>query len=141
MSNRPANRNWSKLRMNLPSAALTQNGSAERYQRAKTPHTIFTWWARRPFTAMRAVLSSALAANRDLPSSKERGNARQGDIFRDLEATTLASVKVLDPFSGGGTIPLEVASMGAGAYALENNELAQFTEFALLELSATERLP
>jgi putative DNA methylase len=90
---------------------------------------------------MRAVLSSALAANRDLPSSKERGNARQGDIFRDLEATTLASVKVLDPFSGGGTIPLEVASMGAGAYALENNELAQFTEFALLELSATERLP
>ncbi|KDC75278.1 PF06634 family protein, partial [Bordetella bronchiseptica MBORD632] len=35
-------------------------GKAERYGRGETPHTIHVWWARRPHSAMRALVYAAL---------------------------------------------------------------------------------
>ncbi|MEK0096893.1 DUF1156 domain-containing protein, partial [Bordetella pertussis] len=40
-------------------------GKAERYGRGETPHTIHVWWARRPHSAMRALVYAALRAPAD----------------------------------------------------------------------------
>src|SRR5687767_6752919 len=38
----------------------SQAGLAERYARGETSHTIHVWWARRPHTAMRALVFASL---------------------------------------------------------------------------------
>lgn len=119
---------------------LSHSGVEERYQRGKTPHTIFTWWARRPFAAMRGVLAATLAES---PRHATALVAFRKNSERSLElGEPDTSARVLDMFAGGGTIPLEAASMGADAYALDNNELAHFIQLALLKFSQMDsRLP
>lgn len=109
----------------LPSAQLSIDGAAERYSHGKTPHTIFTWWARRPFAAMRGVLVASMAHLQSATGSRI-DDASQGDS---------EPPRVLDVFAGGGTIPMEAARLGAEAYAVENNELAHFLLHSLLTLS------
>lgn len=100
-------------------SADSEAAVGERYQKGATPHTIFAWWARRPFSAVEAVLRTVLPPV---------GGSRTG--------------RVLDVFAGGGTIPLAVAQGGSYSYAVESNELAQFELIALLKLSqATTELP
>lgn len=90
---------------------VSARGRAERYLRGTTPHTIFTWWARRPFSAIT-------------------------DLFQaHVPASATGPLRVLDPFSGGATIPLVAASRGVQVWALDNNELAAFINHALLNLS------
>ncbi|MDD5129728.1 MAG: DUF1156 domain-containing protein [Candidatus Omnitrophica bacterium] len=43
--------------------------------------------------------------------------------------------KALDMFGGGGTIPLEIANIGAKAYSIDANELSVFIQKANLEYS------
>ncbi|MET8574315.1 hypothetical protein [Streptomyces sp. NPDC005012] len=95
----------------LDVATISEAGTSERYQRASSPHTVFTWWARRPFSTAADLISASL------------------DPARAAE-----EAKVLDPFVGGATFPLAGARLGVEMYGMENNELAYFTAKALLEL-------
>ena len=108
------------IEIHLPTEDISDEGSSERYQRGKTPHTIFTWWARRPFTAMRAIVKASVTP---VPSAYPNSSKK----------------RVLDLFAGGATIPIEIASAGAQAFSLDNNELAHFIQFALLNLSQTNK--
>ncbi|AUA14109.1 DUF1156 domain-containing protein [Streptomyces sp. SID8382] len=96
----------------LDVASISEAGTSERYQRASSPHTVFTWWARRPFSTARDLISASL--NPAQPAEES---------------------KVLDPFVGGATFPLAGTRLGIKMYGMENNELAYFTAKALLDLS------
>ncbi|MFI0164926.1 DUF1156 domain-containing protein [Streptomyces sp. NPDC017095] len=95
----------------LDVASISEEGTSERYQRASSPHTVFTWWARRPFSTARELISASLDPAR--PAAESR---------------------VLDPFVGGATFPLAGARLGVRMYGMENNELAYFSAKALLDL-------
>ncbi|MGW3951325.1 DUF1156 domain-containing protein [Streptomyces sp. NPDC004752] len=96
----------------LDVASISETGTSERYQRASSPHTVFTWWARRPFSTARELISASLDPDQPVAESK-----------------------VLDPFVGGATFPLAGTRLGVKMYGMENNELAYFTAKALLDLS------
>ncbi|MFD7661800.1 hypothetical protein [Streptomyces sp. NPDC059788] len=96
----------------LDVASISEAGTSERYQRASSPHTVFTWWARRPFSTAADLLSASLDPTQAAEESK-----------------------VLDPFVGGATFPLAGTRLGVEMYGMENNELAYFTAKALLDFS------
>lgn len=116
-------------------------GFAERYRRGETPHTVHVWWARRPHTAMRALVFACLC---------EESSAGAFDVMRALSSSPLPpplvlesarealkcrrpeSPTVLDMFGGGGTIPFESALLGAETYSIDCNELAVFIQRSLL---------
>ncbi len=126
----------------FPTDILSLGGVAERYNRGKTPHTVFTWWARRPFAAMRGVIATSLIKSDDRnPGVQSTVEAYCAD---PEHVSARESIKhsigpepqrVLDVFAGGATIPIEAAAIGAHAYAMENNELAHFIQLSLLRLS------
>jgi len=111
--------------------------------------TLHIWWARRPLAASRATAYAALTPaptsieewqkkrdfiielskweNSNNPQLLER--ARQ-DI---LDANGGVPPKVLDPFAGGGSYPLEALRLGCEAYASDYNPVAVLIEKATLE--------
>lgn len=129
----------------FPSEAVSERGQRERYQRGKTPHTIFTWWARRPFAAACAVATTSLMESNGLEQSaldlidEYCGSDDPGLLRVALEPLTGARrQRVLDLFGGGATIPIESSRLGAQTYAVDNNELAHFIQTCLLEISQDE---
>lgn len=110
--------------------------------------SIHIWWARRPLQACRAAIYSALIQCptdekrregylKDLVelSGIERSNRR--DIVEKAKKTILVAnnglaPKILDPFAGGGAIPLEAMRLGCEAYASDLNPIAYITELATL---------
>jgi len=129
----------------FPADAWSGEGAAERYSSGKTAHTIFTWWARRPFVAMRGVIATSLlrvdGANQDsVAGVLEYCTGPTNPLVRQIGKDAIGPdpQRVLDVFAGGATIPIEAAAIGAHAYALENNELAHFIQLSLLQLSQTQ---
>lgn len=127
----------------LPIEAISEEAVSEKSTRQGHISMLHLWWARRPLVAARAAVYGALA--RAPANVEERGNASAflqalcrypGDeaIFEQARKNILDSQenrtgshtapKVLDLFSGGGAIPLEVLRMGGDAYANELNPVA-----------------
>jgi len=114
-------------------------GLAERYGRGETSHTVHVWWARRPHSAMRALVFAALFKGVDeeaenLLGALSKTPSPPEDALETARALLRAQYpggpRVLDMFSGGGTIPFEAARLGAKAHAVEANELAVFINTA-----------
>lgn len=108
-------------------------GRAERYGRGQTPHTVHVWWARRPHSAMRALVFAALApqeAELELDDLLRGGAAPdQGTLARARRLVVRPAgrpPRLLDMFGGGATIGLEAARLGADTDVVEANELAVF---------------
>lgn len=127
------------------------------------PRGLHLWWARRPFVAARAVLWASLV---DDPSShpelfpneeeqvKERNrlfeilvrladwkNSDDQSLFEEAKAEILKWTNnnppaVLDPFAGGGAIPLEATRLGLAAYAHDLNPVAVVINKAMIEIPA-----
>lgn len=107
-------------------------------------HAIHTWFARRPLAACRAATFAALV---DAPATeKEREelielikkavlrNAPFDDpeVIEEMRQRIRETFdgempKVLDPFAGGGSLPLEAARLGCEAHALDLNPVAVLT--------------
>ena len=102
--------------------------------------TLHIWWARRPLAASRASIYAALTPEpKDEDDRKKRNefigklskweNSLNKDLIerarRDiLEANHGKAPQVLDPFAGGGAIPLEAQRLGCEAYASDLNPVA-----------------
>ena len=129
----------------LPLEAISRESAHEKsVPREGHPATVHLWWARRPLAACRAVLFASLV---DDPSSRpeefpteEVQDAERQRLFRLLEELVtwensnnervLGAAKreilkctggrppaLLDPFCGGGSIPLEAQRLGLDALA------------------------
>jgi putative DNA methylase len=145
----------------LPLEAINVASAREKSIRHGHPSTLHLWWARRPLAACRAVLFASLV---DDPSSdpdrfptlkaQEDERRRLFDIIERLvqwENTTNEAVleeaqveirrstggkppPVLDPFCGGGSIPLEAQRLGLEAHSSDLNPVAVLITKALIEI-------
>ena len=145
----------------LPLEAINREAAREKSIRHGHPSTLHLWWARRPLAACRAVLFASLvddpSAHPDRFPTEEAQQQERQRLFRILEAlvkwehTTnpevvqaaraeiLASCDgdpppVLDPFCGGGSIPLEAQRLGLEAHGSDLNPVAVLITKALIEL-------
>lgn len=145
----------------LPLEVINRESAREKSIRHGHPSTLHLWWARRPLAAARAVLFAQLV---DDPSShpeefpteeqqrKERErlhkiierivvweNIQDEKLFAEAHAEILKSTDghpppILDPFAGGGTIPLEAQRLGLEAHASDLNPVAVLINKALIEI-------
>ncbi len=145
----------------LPLEAINEASAKEKSIRHGHPSTLHLWWARRPLAACRAVLFASLV---DDPSSlpeefpteksqkKERKrlfgiiaklvkweNINNKDVLDKAKKEILKSTDgnpppVLDPFCGGGSIPLEAQRLGLEAYGSDLNPVAVIITKALIEI-------
>lgn len=107
-------------------------------------HAIHTWFARRPLAACRAAVFAALVdAPKTEPERDElhkliveslAGAAPQQKphVIEEMRRRILAAFegqapRVLDPFAGGGSLPLEAARLGCETYAQDLNPNAVLT--------------
>lgn len=125
------------------------------------PRGLHLWWARRPLATARAVIWSSLV---DDPSShpekfpteeaqrqeRERlfdiltrlvkwENSNDEEILAEAKAEILKSTDgnppaLLDPFAGGGAIPLEAQRLGLEAHAHDLNPVAVMINKAMIEI-------
>lgn len=112
-------------------------GSAERYGRGETSHTIHVWWARRPHSAMRSLVFASLCKDKSadaLAILKQMGCASVVPQWIVTKARKILEIqynrppRLLDMFGGGGTIPMEACNLGAETYAIDANQLSVFIQ-------------
>lgn len=145
----------------LPLEAINRESAREKSIRHGHPSTLHLWWARRPLAAARAVLFAQLvddpsARPEEFPTEelqrKERDrlhrlieklvvweNIRDEKLLAEARAEILKSTNgnpppILDPFAGGGTIPLEAQRLGLEAHASDLNPVAVLINKALIEI-------
>lgn len=113
-------------------------------------HAIHTWFARRPLAACRAATFAALVdapqteAEREalleliIASLPNKAPQQQPQVIKSMRQRILNTFdgrapRVLDPFAGGGSLPLEAARLGAETYALDLNPNAVLTLLATVD--------
>ncbi|MFF8747552.1 DUF1156 domain-containing protein [Streptomyces californicus] len=150
------------IEVSLPLEAINRESAREKSIRHGHPSTLHLWWARRPLAAARAMLFAQLVddpgSRPDLyPGPEEQKAERQRlfDLIEEMvpwEATRderiMRKVRekiaeshgdgplppVLDPFAGGGTIPLEAQRLGLEAHASDLNPVPVIINKALIEI-------
>ncbi len=145
----------------IPLEAINVASAREKSIRHGHPSTLHLWWARRPLAACRAVLFAQLV---DDPSSlpeqfptAELQDVERKRLFAIIEELVIwenstneevlerarAEIRrscggvlppVYDPFSGGGSIPLEAQRLGLPAYGSDLNPVAVMIGKALIEI-------
>lgn len=136
----------------LPLAEVSEESAREKNIRHGHPSTLHIWWARRPLAASRATAFAALIDDPGEQQPEKREEIRRliqeispweavknGNSPAVLRARAMIAEqygrppKVLDPFAGGGSIPLEALRLGCETYASDYNPVAVFIEKATLE--------
>lgn len=145
----------------LPLDDINEESAREKSIRHGHPSTLHLWWARRPLAAARAVIWASLV---DDPSShpdrfpteeaqrmeRERlfgiltelirwENSNNEDVLEKAKAEIRLSTggkppALLDPFAGGGAIPLEAQRLGLEAHASDLNPVAVMINKAMIEI-------
>ncbi|MDD9153576.1 DUF1156 domain-containing protein [Plantibacter flavus] len=149
------------IETSLPLEAINAETARESNVRHSKPATLHHYWARRPHVNTRAVLFAQLV---DDPASRpdefptiEAQDAERARLHALMEKlvvwensndqTLLEQVRneirksnggelpaMLDPFAGGGAIPLEAQRLGLEAHASDLNPLAVLINKALIEI-------
>ncbi len=133
----------------FPVKEVSEESAKEKNIRHGHISTLHIWWARRPLASSRATSYAALIP---APKNTDEWNKKRQFIInlskwenslntyliekakKDiLEANGGKPLRVLDPFSGGGAIPLEALRLGCEVYAGEYNPVAVLILKATLE--------
>lgn len=145
----------------LPLDIINREAAREKSIRHGHPSTLHLWWARRPLAACRAVLFAQLvddpSAHPDQFPTEADQDAERQRLFRIIERfvpweasnneTVLEEARaeirrcypdgppeVVDPFCGGGSIPLEAQRLGLVAHGSDLNPVAVLITKALIEI-------
>lgn len=145
----------------LPLEKINAESAREKSIRHGHPSTLHLWWARRPLAAARAVIWASLVDDpsshpEEFPTEEDQAKERQR-LFKILEelivwensnnedilntakkeimkSTGGNSLTLLDPFAGGGAIPLEAQRLGLQAHAHDLNPVAVMINKAMIEI-------
>ncbi len=125
------------------------------------PRSLHVWWARRPLTTCRAVIFASIVDDpssrpEEFPTEKSQEierkrlfgiivelvkweNSNNELVLNKAKAEILKSTQgmppaLLDPFCGGGSIPLEAQRLGLKAYASDLNPVAVLITKAMIEI-------
>lgn len=152
------------IEVSIPLEDINAESAREKSIRHGHPSTLHLWWARRPLAAARAVLFAQLvddpSSNPGLTEEQQRAererlhgiirrlvkweNINDESLLREANQEILKSTggnppTILDPFAGGGTIPLEAQRLGLKAYASDLNPVAVLINKALIEIPPKSR--
>ncbi|MBQ1390036.1 MAG: DUF1156 domain-containing protein, partial [Clostridia bacterium] len=149
------------IEVSLPLEAINAASAREKSIRHGHPSTLHLWWARRPLAAARAVIWSSLvddpSSHPELFPTEEDQKAERQRLFKILEKLVVwensnnekvlneAKAEImrwtnndppalLDPFAGGGAIPLEAQRLGLEAHAHDLNPVAVMINKAMIEI-------
>lgn len=128
------------IEFDFPVKEVSEESVREKNIRHGHISTLHIWWARRPLASSRASIYAALTPS---PKDEEERikksnfiarlskweNSLNKNIIEEareeiLRANNGIPPKVLDPFSGGGAIPLEALRLGCETYASDLNPVA-----------------
>jgi adenine-specific DNA methylase len=132
----------------FPVKEVSEESAREKNIRHGHISTLHIWWARRPLAASRATAYAAL-----IPAPKDVEEAEKVKQFiaeickwenslnptyiekarKDIRKALGYTPRVLDPFAGGGAIPLEALRLGCETYASDYNPVAVLILKAVLE--------
>lgn len=145
----------------IPLEAINREAAREKSIRHGHPSTLHLWWARRPLAACRAVLFASIvddpSSHPDKFPSEAAQEMERKRLFRIIEelvkwensnnekvlkmardeimkSTNGNPPPVLDPFCGGGSIPLEAQRLGLEAHGSDLNPVAVLITKALIEI-------
>jgi putative DNA methylase len=152
------------IEVGLPLEAINEASYRERaVPRRGHPSTLHLWWARRPLATARAVLFGQLvddpSAHPEIFDTVEKQeiernrlhemikklvqweNTNDEELLCQARDEILRSnggliPEILDPFAGGGTIPLEAQRLGLKANASDLNPIPVLINRALIEIPA-----
>lgn len=133
----------------MPLAEISEYSAKEKSIRHGHISTLHLWWARRPLAAARAATMAALLPAPRNEEERQRFHKlitdnldwnlgkepqRLVDRLRAIlrEHGVVDAPKILDPFSGGGALPLEAERLGAEAFATDLNPVAHLIQLATL---------
>jgi putative DNA methylase len=137
------------IEFDFPVKEVSKNSAREKNIRHGHISTLHIWWARRPLAASRATIYASLVpAPKDEKEREERSkfiaelskweNSNNIELIEKarqdiMDANGGVPPKVLDPFSGGGAIPLEALRLGCETYASDLNPVAITLQKAVME--------
>ena len=133
----------------FPVKEVSEESAREKNIRHGHISTFHAWWARRPLASSRATAYAALTP----PPENTDEWSRKRDFIRDLskwenslnphfierarqdilDANGGMCPKILDPFGGGGSIPLEALRLGCEVYSNDLNPVAVLIQKCTLE--------
>ena len=141
--------NKSFIESDFPVKEVSEESVREKNIRHGHISTLHIWWARKPLASSRASIYAALMPE---PKDEEERLKRaqfictlakwENSLNKNLierareeilKANNGKPPKVLDPFAGGGAIPLEALRLGCETYASDLNPVAVLIEKATLE--------
>ncbi len=124
----------------FPLKEVSEESAREKNIRHGHISTLHIWWARRPLASSRATAYASLIPLPEDPQEIERKkdfivrlskweNSLSQELIKKareeiLKANGGKPPRVLDPFSGGGSIPLEALRLGCEVHATEYNPVA-----------------
>lgn len=131
----------------FPIKEVGKESAREKNIRSNNIATLHIWWARRPQATSRATNFASLInenskdskKNRDFISTlSNRDNTLDQTLIKKAQNEILKNnsgipPKILDPFSGGGSIPLEALRLGCETYACDYNPVSTIILKCLLE--------
>ena len=149
------------IEVSIPLEEINKESAREKSIRHGHPSTLHLWWARRPLAACRAVLFAQLVddpsadpdrflTEEDQKAERERlhGIIKRLVVWENIHDEALLKEAreeiwkscdgnpppILDPFAGGGSIPLEAQRLGLEAHASDLNPVAVLINKALIEI-------
>ena len=146
----------------LPLEKINSESAREKTIRHGHPSTLHLWWARRPLATARAVIWASLvddpSSHPELFPTEEEQNRERTRLFGILENLVVwensdneyvlsqakAEIRkysdtvpeLLDPFAGGGAIPLEAQRLGLKSHAHDLNPVAVTINKAMIDIPA-----
>ena len=145
----------------LPLDKINEASIKERYSHSGHPFQLHLYWARRPISAARAVIWASLvddpSSHPELFPTEEAQNEERQRLFEVLEklvawenngnidVLNVAKAEIakstnnnfpamIDPFAGGGALPLEAYRLGLKANAHDLNPVAVMINKAMTEI-------
>lgn len=143
----------------IPLEAINKESSREKSIRHGHPSTLHLWWARRPLATARAVIFASLvddpSSHPELYPTEDAQNSERNRLFQiieelitwengndqgilnkarnEIEKYVPGTIELLDPFAGGGAIPLEASRLGLHANAHDLNPVAVLINKCMIE--------
>ncbi|MFX0150973.1 MAG: DUF1156 domain-containing protein, partial [Candidatus Hodarchaeota archaeon] len=127
----------------FPVWEVSQESAKEKSIRHGHPSTLHIWWARRPLASSRATIYASLISTgltfqetikkkRQIIDLCKWKNSLNQELLQEAKQDIMHSIggepKILDPFAGGGTIPLEASRLGCTSYSMDYNPVAVLVE-------------
>ena len=144
----------------IPLTSISKESVREKSLRHGLPNTLHLYWSRKPLATSRSILFAQLvddpfshpdkfptpeaqtAEFKRLQNLMERlavwENRNDKELYQQafqaiLDSNDGIAPRVLDPFAGGGSIPLEAQRLGLESHASDLNPLAVIINKALIE--------